>query len=111
MKGMGSGAVDTDNPFTQVMGLVTQMYKRTAIAKVMGDQVVLKCSFSPLTLGGWWFSIFSGVLQTGAVCVYTTLKMYFIPLCQWVPLLSKKEFVFAQFHITPSCCCRAPNEL
>lgn len=50
MKGMGSGAVDTDNPFTQVMGLVTQMYKQTAIAKVMGDQVVLKCSFSPLTL-------------------------------------------------------------
>ncbi|KAM6958317.1 DNA annealing helicase and endonuclease ZRANB3 isoform 1-T1 [Tautogolabrus adspersus] len=33
MKGLGSGALDTDNPFTQVMGLVTQMYKQTAIAK------------------------------------------------------------------------------
>lgn len=38
MKGMGSGVVATDNPFTQVMSLVTQMYKQTAIAKVMGDQ-------------------------------------------------------------------------
>ncbi|KAM8722201.1 DNA annealing helicase and endonuclease ZRANB3 isoform 1-T5 [Acanthopagrus schlegelii] len=33
MKGMGSGVVATDNPFTQVMSLVTQMYKQTAIAK------------------------------------------------------------------------------
>ncbi|KAL6115375.1 zranb3 [Pungitius sinensis] len=33
MKGLGSGDVATDNPFTQVMGLVTQMYKQTAIAK------------------------------------------------------------------------------
>uniref|UniRef100_A0A8D0ATK7 Zinc finger RANBP2-type containing 3 n=1 Tax=Sander lucioperca TaxID=283035 RepID=A0A8D0ATK7_SANLU len=33
MKGMGSGFLATDNPFTQVMGLVTQMYKQTAIAK------------------------------------------------------------------------------
>ncbi|XP_070711758.1 DNA annealing helicase and endonuclease ZRANB3 [Pempheris klunzingeri] len=33
MKGLGSGVVATDNPFTQVMGLVTQMYKQTAIAK------------------------------------------------------------------------------
>lgn len=111
MKGMGSGAVDTDNPFTEVMGLVTQMYKQTAIAKVMGDQVVFKCSFSPLTLEAGDFSVSSGVLQTGAVCVYKTLKIYFIPLCQWVPLLSKNKFVFAQFHITPSCCCRAPNVL
>lgn len=42
MKGLGSGAVTTDNPFTEVMGLVTQMYKQTAIAKVIGDQVVLE---------------------------------------------------------------------
>ncbi|XP_030012157.1 DNA annealing helicase and endonuclease ZRANB3 isoform X2 [Sphaeramia orbicularis] len=33
MKGMGSGVVSVDNPFTEVMGLVTQMYKQTAIAK------------------------------------------------------------------------------
>lgn len=33
MKGMGSKAVAADNPFTEVMGLVTQMYKQTAIAK------------------------------------------------------------------------------
>ncbi|XP_077955452.1 DNA annealing helicase and endonuclease ZRANB3 isoform X3 [Gasterosteus aculeatus] len=33
MRGVGSGDVATDNPFTQVMGLVTQMYKQTAIAK------------------------------------------------------------------------------
>ncbi|XP_059183821.1 DNA annealing helicase and endonuclease ZRANB3 [Centropristis striata] len=33
MKGLGSGVVDAGNPFTQVMGLVTQMYKQTAIAK------------------------------------------------------------------------------
>ncbi|XP_031707979.1 DNA annealing helicase and endonuclease ZRANB3 isoform X2 [Anarrhichthys ocellatus] len=33
MKGLGSGGGATDNPFTQVMGLVTQMYKQTAIAK------------------------------------------------------------------------------
>ncbi|XP_044201256.1 DNA annealing helicase and endonuclease ZRANB3 [Thunnus albacares] len=33
MKGMASGVVDTDNPFIEVMGLVTQMYKQTAIAK------------------------------------------------------------------------------
>lgn len=37
MKGLGSGVATTDNPFTQVMSLVTQMYKQTAIAKVMGD--------------------------------------------------------------------------
>ncbi|XP_035487028.2 DNA annealing helicase and endonuclease ZRANB3 isoform X2 [Scophthalmus maximus] len=33
MKGLDSGVVTTDNPFTEVMGLVTQMYKQTAIAK------------------------------------------------------------------------------
>ncbi|XP_044044086.1 DNA annealing helicase and endonuclease ZRANB3 [Siniperca chuatsi] len=33
MKGLGSGVVTMDNPFTQVMGLVTQIYKQTAIAK------------------------------------------------------------------------------
>lgn len=33
MKGMGSGVASSDNPFTEVMGLVTQMYKQTAIAK------------------------------------------------------------------------------
>ncbi|XP_055369149.1 DNA annealing helicase and endonuclease ZRANB3 isoform X2 [Betta splendens] len=33
MKGLGSGVATTDNPFTEVMGLVTQMYKQTAIAK------------------------------------------------------------------------------
>lgn len=33
MKGLGSGVAATDNPFTQVMSLVTQMYKQTAIAK------------------------------------------------------------------------------
>uniref|UniRef100_A0A7N6AHG7 Zinc finger, RAN-binding domain containing 3 n=1 Tax=Anabas testudineus TaxID=64144 RepID=A0A7N6AHG7_ANATE len=33
MKGLGSGVVAMDNPFTEVMGLVTQMYKQTAIAK------------------------------------------------------------------------------
>lgn len=42
MKGLGSGVLATDNPFAEVMGLVTQMYKQTAIAKVMGDQVVLE---------------------------------------------------------------------
>ncbi|KAG7241074.1 hypothetical protein INR49_026105, partial [Caranx melampygus] len=33
MRGLGSGVAATDNPFTEVMGLVTQMYKQTAIAK------------------------------------------------------------------------------
>ncbi|XP_051284341.1 DNA annealing helicase and endonuclease ZRANB3 [Dicentrarchus labrax] len=33
MKGLGSGVGTMDNPFNQVMGLVTQMYKQTAIAK------------------------------------------------------------------------------
>ncbi|XP_047211461.1 DNA annealing helicase and endonuclease ZRANB3 isoform X2 [Girardinichthys multiradiatus] len=33
MKGLGSGVVATENPFVEVMGLVTQMYKQTAIAK------------------------------------------------------------------------------
>lgn len=33
MKGLGSGVAAMDNPFTQVMSLVTQMYKQTAIAK------------------------------------------------------------------------------
>ncbi|KAK2856896.1 hypothetical protein Q5P01_005631 [Channa striata] len=33
MKGSGSGVVTMDNPFTEVMSLVTQMYKQTAIAK------------------------------------------------------------------------------
>uniref|UniRef100_A0A8C2WR31 Zinc finger, RAN-binding domain containing 3 n=1 Tax=Cyclopterus lumpus TaxID=8103 RepID=A0A8C2WR31_CYCLU len=33
MKGLGSGGGATGNPFAQVMGLVTQMYKQTAIAK------------------------------------------------------------------------------
>ncbi|XP_068165317.1 DNA annealing helicase and endonuclease ZRANB3 isoform X2 [Antennarius striatus] len=33
MKELGSGVATADNPFTQVMGLVTQMYKQTAVAK------------------------------------------------------------------------------
>ncbi|XP_053170439.1 DNA annealing helicase and endonuclease ZRANB3 isoform X2 [Scomber japonicus] len=33
MKGMGSQVATMDNPFTEVMSLVTQMYKQTAIAK------------------------------------------------------------------------------
>ncbi|XP_015260690.1 PREDICTED: DNA annealing helicase and endonuclease ZRANB3, partial [Cyprinodon variegatus] len=33
MKGLGSGVAATENPFTEVMSLVTQMYKQTAIAK------------------------------------------------------------------------------
>uniref|UniRef100_A0A674PBS3 Zinc finger RANBP2-type containing 3 n=1 Tax=Takifugu rubripes TaxID=31033 RepID=A0A674PBS3_TAKRU len=33
MKGQRSGVETTENPFTQVMGLVTQMYKQTAVAK------------------------------------------------------------------------------
>ncbi|XP_034464061.1 DNA annealing helicase and endonuclease ZRANB3 isoform X3 [Hippoglossus hippoglossus] len=33
MTGLGSGVTATDTPFTEVMGLVTQMYKQTAIAK------------------------------------------------------------------------------
>ncbi|XP_037552641.1 DNA annealing helicase and endonuclease ZRANB3 [Nematolebias whitei] len=33
MKGQRSGVLATDNPFTEVMSLVTQMYKQTAIAK------------------------------------------------------------------------------
>lgn len=35
MRGQRSGVFDTDNPFTEVMSLVTQMYKQTAIAKVL----------------------------------------------------------------------------
>ena len=38
MKRLGSGpaAPDTDgSPFTQVMGVITRMYKQTAVAKVM----------------------------------------------------------------------------
>ena len=51
MKGMGSGVTATDNSFTEVMGLVTQMYKQTAIAKVMGRQVVSEyILFEPLSL-------------------------------------------------------------
>ncbi|XP_072226584.1 DNA annealing helicase and endonuclease ZRANB3 [Leuresthes tenuis] len=33
MKGLGSGVSATDNPFTEVMSLVTRMYKQTAVAK------------------------------------------------------------------------------
>ncbi|KAM6945678.1 DNA annealing helicase and endonuclease ZRANB3 [Aplochiton taeniatus] len=33
MRSRGSGVVAADNPFTEVMGLVTRMYKQTAIAK------------------------------------------------------------------------------
>uniref|UniRef100_A0A6Q2XWK7 Zinc finger, RAN-binding domain containing 3 n=1 Tax=Esox lucius TaxID=8010 RepID=A0A6Q2XWK7_ESOLU len=33
MKTVGSGVSATDNPFTEVMGLATRMYKQTAIAK------------------------------------------------------------------------------
>uniref|UniRef100_A0A8C5DV95 Zinc finger, RAN-binding domain containing 3 n=1 Tax=Gouania willdenowi TaxID=441366 RepID=A0A8C5DV95_GOUWI len=33
MKSLGSGVVAVDNPFSEVMGLVTQMYKQTAVAK------------------------------------------------------------------------------
>ncbi|XP_038853323.1 DNA annealing helicase and endonuclease ZRANB3 [Salvelinus namaycush] len=33
MRTMGSGVSATDNPFAEVMGLVTRMYKQTAIAK------------------------------------------------------------------------------
>ncbi|KAM9821150.1 DNA annealing helicase and endonuclease ZRANB3 [Neosynchiropus ocellatus] len=33
MKEMSSGVATTDNPFTEVMSLITQMYKQTAIAK------------------------------------------------------------------------------
>lgn len=44
MKGLRSGVETTENPFTQVMGLVTQMYKQTAVAKVMKDPVVVECT-------------------------------------------------------------------
>lgn len=37
MKGLRSGVETTENPFTQVMGLVTQIYKQTAVAKVRKD--------------------------------------------------------------------------
>lgn len=37
MKGLRSGVETTENPFTQVMGLVTQIYKQTAVAKVRTD--------------------------------------------------------------------------
>lgn len=40
MKGLGSRVAATENPFTEVMSLVTQMYKQTAIAKVMGYQLL-----------------------------------------------------------------------
>ncbi|XP_058478798.1 DNA annealing helicase and endonuclease ZRANB3 isoform X2 [Solea solea] len=33
MKAQGSGVAATDNPFTEVMSLVTKMYKQTAVAK------------------------------------------------------------------------------
>uniref|UniRef100_A0A667X7Q3 Zinc finger, RAN-binding domain containing 3 n=1 Tax=Myripristis murdjan TaxID=586833 RepID=A0A667X7Q3_9TELE len=33
MKGLGSGGIAIDNPFTEVMSLITRMYKQTAIAK------------------------------------------------------------------------------
>lgn len=81
MKGMGSGAVDTDNPFTQVMGLVTQMYKQTAIAKVMGDQVVLKCSFSPLTLDKAADFVYFQESCEQVLSVFTKLQRYILSLC------------------------------
>ncbi|GAA6067564.1 DNA annealing helicase and endonuclease ZRANB3 isoform X1 [Tachysurus ichikawai] len=33
MCSLGSGQSQNENPFTEVMGLITQMYKQTAIAK------------------------------------------------------------------------------
>lgn len=42
MKGLKSSFETTENPFTQVMGLVTQMYKQTAVAKVMKEPVVVE---------------------------------------------------------------------
>ncbi|KAG7315354.1 hypothetical protein KOW79_021442 [Hemibagrus wyckioides] len=33
MRSLDSGQSDTENPFTEVMGLITQMYKQTAVAK------------------------------------------------------------------------------
>ncbi|MCJ8747519.1 hypothetical protein PDJAM_G00154380 [Pangasius djambal] len=33
MRSLGSGESEKENPFTEVMGLITQMYKQTAIAK------------------------------------------------------------------------------
>ncbi|XP_026803599.3 DNA annealing helicase and endonuclease ZRANB3 [Pangasianodon hypophthalmus] len=33
MRSLGSGESENENPFTEVMGLITQMYKQTAIAK------------------------------------------------------------------------------
>lgn len=45
MKSLGSGAATTDTPFTEVMGLVTQMYKQTAIAKVKEDQLLLYLTY------------------------------------------------------------------
>lgn len=45
MNGQGLGAFATDNPFTEVMSLVTQMYKQTAIAKVMRYHVMFYCTY------------------------------------------------------------------
>lgn len=41
MKELRSGVAAADNPFSQVMGLVTQMYKQTAVAKVTGNPLAL----------------------------------------------------------------------
>ncbi|MEQ2219037.1 Swi SNF matrix associated, actin dependent regulator of chromatin, partial [Xenoophorus captivus] len=49
MKGLGSGVAATENPFVEVMGLVTQMYKQTAIAKVIGDQMVICLDLSSMS--------------------------------------------------------------
>lgn len=51
MRGLGSRVATTGNPFTEVMGLVTQMYKQTAIAKVMGN--VILSSIRPNILSKW----------------------------------------------------------
>ncbi|MEQ2255843.1 Swi SNF matrix associated, actin dependent regulator of chromatin [Ilyodon furcidens] len=56
MKGLGSGVAATENPFVEVMGLVTQMYKQTAIAKVIGDQMVICLDLSTLSLKEMFFN-------------------------------------------------------
>lgn len=98
MKGLGSGVATTDNPFTQVMGLVTQMYKQTAIAKVMADQVMLKCSFTPLFVIIQWirlviFYIFINPTNRCCLCIQN-MKYIFYSFVPMSSIVVQKQICF-----------------
>ncbi|KAM4710695.1 DNA annealing helicase and endonuclease ZRANB3 [Anableps anableps] len=71
MKELGSGVAATENPFTEVMSLVTQMYKQTAIAKAGAVKDYIKMMLEAEQLK---FLVFAHHLTMLQACTEATIE-------------------------------------